>query len=227
MPSIHADTRIGKHISNMPTSIFQSFKWPLALASISAVVIFSIFGALGNNHNNKKTNIPTLENQGLHELIITMQEDDPELVVPNDKVLLVTVYMENCVFCERMEQSTCEEGDVKALLDTDFHRINVDLRDPKYKSFINEYEVKGAPSSLFFGYDGSYLFKLQGFRSPEDYIEHLRIALERSTRDIEDDLHSHDVHQNELAFMNETINLQGGNVDRHGNHIKNDELVTD
>ena len=120
-PSVGLDANIASHISNSGTSKLTLFKWPLLLGVLTTAVIVLIMSTSGLVDAEIKDIPPVKENHiEMKELLAMLVKDDPEINVPKDKLLLLNVYMENCVFCERMEQVTCEDPDVKELLEKRF-----------------------------------------------------------------------------------------------------------
>lgn len=90
---------------------------------------------------------------------------------------MVDLYADWCVACKEFERYTFTDTQVQQLLQTG-QALQVDLTDntPANRQFMQDYQVLGLPSILFFDANGNELtgLRVTGFMNAEEFAAHLR-----------------------------------------------------
>lgn len=157
----------------------------LSLAAAGALLIMAGYFFLQTETENNEPD--KTENQVLSETnsadITIMKKyfkEELEEAKFNQKGLAIYICMENCVFCERFQNETLNQPQIKTLFGNNFDQIIVDLKSKEYLPFLKQFDIKAAPSMFFFKNDGTFIDKVVGFRSSKDFEGFLNAILEMS-----------------------------------------------
>jgi thioredoxin-related protein len=71
-------------------------------------------------------------------------------------------------------RETHQDPTVIKILNDDF--IPVRLEGRNHMDLVQKYEVRGAPTTIFFEPDGNEKYRFSGFAGPEDYLKELKKA---------------------------------------------------
>ena len=154
----------------------KSFIMKGTLFSIAAIILLSsIFFAYQHLHGN--TDQQHLNNDlALHEYLVSTQNNARK----ESKNILVKITMEGCTFCGKMEKETILDEEVQKAIKDDFLTLDMDIKDPNYKSFFEHYNISATPIYLFLTPDGDILSKVVGYRPKDIFLEGVELALENN-----------------------------------------------
>lgn len=88
-------------------------------------------------------------------------------------LILINVHSERCAYCVALARYTLADKTVKARM-KEFALFSMDLR--QHTELGKRYEIKGTPTTMVIGRDGSLVAKRAGYIKPEDYIAFLEAA---------------------------------------------------
>ncbi|MBW1917726.1 MAG: thioredoxin family protein [Deltaproteobacteria bacterium] len=89
----------------------------------------------------------------------------------DNKLLLLELYMDGCPHCARLHKET--HGDPQVIQEINKRFIPVRLEGRSYMDVVNQFEVKGAPTTLILSSQGQEQRRIVGFHTPSDYLKEL------------------------------------------------------
>jgi thiol:disulfide interchange protein DsbD len=98
------------------------------------------------------------------------------LAASRNKLVLIDYYADWCVDCIRMEKTTFTDPDVKAVLNSEFVSLQIDVTDPNdvnNKELKQRFSVFGPPATLFIDRKGKVLDNLSfyGYMEAEAFLK--------------------------------------------------------
>lgn len=94
------------------------------------------------------------------------------------KYVFVDAFTDWCGWCVEMDKKTFSDATVAAYLDKHFVPVQFDMEEGDGLRLAMKYRVTGFPSFLIFAPDGRLVYKLFGYRPPEDFLADLAPALD-------------------------------------------------
>ncbi|WP_206483258.1 protein-disulfide reductase DsbD [Thalassotalea sp. G2M2-11] len=118
-------------------------------------------------HEEKFIKVKSLDE--LHQLV--KQSND------SNKTVMVDLYADWCIACKEFEKYTFTAQKVKqALKNTVLVQMDLtDMGDPNSRAMMDQYQILGLPSILFFDLNGQELTqqRVTGFMGPDEFAEHV------------------------------------------------------
>lgn len=85
--------------------------------------------------------------------------------------LVLELYMEGCPHCMRLAGETHTDPQAAQALNTRF--IPVRLEGRQHMDLVQQFSVRGAPTTLIFSPEGKELHRFAGFHPPSEYLAEL------------------------------------------------------
>ena len=87
------------------------------------------------------------------------------------KTLAIYVYMDNCIFCAKLEDEVLAKPEVKELMSATAYQADLHILDKKVKNLVQHFDINAAPAFLFFNDKGEMVYKILGFREQDVFLE--------------------------------------------------------
>lgn len=100
-----------------------------------------------------------------------------------NKYLFVDAYTDWCGWCKVMDQKTFTDGDVARLMNDKFVNVKIEMETGFGIDVAMKYRVSSFPQFLVFTPQGKLVYRMYGFRPPEDFLPELRKALDPATQE--------------------------------------------
>ena len=87
------------------------------------------------------------------------------------KPVLLEFYMDTCPHCMKLHQETLTDAAVIEAVNARF--IPVRLEGRQHMDLVQQFNVRGAPTTLIFAPEGKELHRFAGFLPPAEYLAEL------------------------------------------------------
>ncbi|MCS7028186.1 MAG: DUF255 domain-containing protein [Bacteroidia bacterium] len=107
-----------------------------------------------------------------------------------NKHIMIDVYTEWCGWCKKLDKITYRDKEVVEILEKDFIAIKLDPELPNVyydyagkqytgKQLERKFKIKGYPTIIFMRPDGSVIDIVEGYFTPAEMVETLKIILKK------------------------------------------------
>lgn len=100
-----------------------------------------------------------------------------------NKYLFVDAYTDWCGWCKVMDQKTFTDAAVADVMNTKFVNVKIEMETGFGIDVAMKYRISSFPQFLIFSPSGTLVYRLYGYRPPEDFLPELDKALDPATQE--------------------------------------------
>lgn len=114
--------------------------------------------------------------QPRHKPAPPVEMANPVAPSASGKIVMLDFYTDWCGYCKKMDAEIYPRADVqKALQPFELRKVNAES-SPANRELTRKYRIDGFPTVVFVDAKGNEVYRIVGYRPPEDFIRELETA---------------------------------------------------